>query len=346
MAGDDLGTRVLAALDRYGALTRPVVERTIPSGGPRRYLYDLVLDYPRRGGKSLRAGLCLATTGAVGGRLTDAVATAASLELVHNAFLIHDDIQDESDSRRGLPTLHSGHGVPLAINAGDATAMLAMQPLMDNHRLVGSTTARRILDEFHHMTRQTIEGQAIELGWRHENVIDLEPADYLSMVLGKTSWYTTIYPIRVGAIIGTRGAVDPSRFDHFGSCLGGLFQITDDIQNLEPTETGYGKELYGDILEGKRTLPLIHLLHNTDRAHRAEVVEFLSLPRSERTFADAQAVHHCMVSAGSVDWSRAYARGLAEDARDAFDETFSCTVANEHRTFLAEILVFLVGRLY
>ena len=345
MIDSGLTDRVHAALERYSALTMPVMERVVPTDGPRTFLYDLVLDYPRRGGKALRAGLCIATTGALGGYPSDAVNIAASLELAHTAFLIHDDIEDESETRRGAPTLHTDHGVPLAINAGDATAMLALRPLLDNHSLIGPELTQRLLVEFEQMTRRTIEGQAIELGWRRHNVVDLEPFDYLQMVLGKTCWYTATYPLRAGALIATRGAIDPDVFDELGLCLGALFQITDDIQNLEPTDSAYGKELYGDILEGKRTLPLIHLLHHASDRDRHLLIEFLGRPRLERTFADAQAIHHQMVSTGSLDWTRSYARGLAEDARNAFDTTFGPSLHNEHGRFIAELLVYLERRL-
>lgn len=345
VADTQLSESVHGALARYSALTLPVLERVVPDTEPRTYLYDLVLDYPRRGGKALRAGLCIATTGALGGHPSEAINTAASLELAHNAFLIHDDVEDESDTRRGSPTLHIEHGVPLAINAGDATAMLALRPLLDNHRLIGPELSARLLDEFELMTRRTIEGQAMELGWRRHNEIDLEPVDYLRMVSGKTSWYTAIYPMRAGALIATRGAIDPSMVDDFGLCLGALFQITDDVQNLEPTDSAYGKELYGDILEGKRTLPLIHLLHHAGRRDHADLVGFLARPRIERSFADAQSIHHQMVRAGSVDWARSYARGLAEDARDMFDIALRGSIDNEHRRFIAELLVYLVRRL-
>lgn len=341
----ELTRSVHAALARYSALTMPALERVVPRDEPRDYLYDLVLDYPRRGGKALRAGLCIATTGALGGHPTEAVNTAASLELAHNAFLIHDDVEDESDTRRGAPTLHTDHGVPLAINAGDATAMLALRPLLDNQHLLGPELANQLLVEFELMTRRTIEGQAVELGWRRYNVVDLEPIDYLRMVWGKTCWYTAVYPMRAGALIAARGDVPPSLFDDFGLCLGALFQITDDIQNLEPTDSAYGKELYGDILEGKRTLPLIHLLHHASPRDRSRLVDFLATPRSERTFADAQAIHHQMVRHGSVDWARGYARGLADDGLDTFDVAHRDSLDNEHRRFIAELLVYLVRRL-
>lgn len=341
-----VGPSVAAALQRYATSVMPILERAIPRDGADPYLYDLVRDYPRRGGKALRSSLCLAATGALGGYPIDALNTAASLELLHNAFLIHDDIEDESDTRRGSPTLHLDHGVPLAINAGDAAAMLAFRPLIDNQTILGPELTGRILTEFEHMTRRTIEGQALELGWRRDNVVDVTPGDYLRMVGGKTCWYTAIYPLRAGALIAGRGAIDPSRFDHFGLCLGAVFQIGDDLQNLEPSDQDYGKEPLGDILEGKRTLPLIHLLHHADPAARTEIIEFLATPRGERSFVDAEGIHHRMVDAGSLDWTRAYAIGLAEEARDEFGNAFAGGPNNEHRRFLAELLVFLVDRLY
>ena len=345
-SGVDVGSSVSEALQRYATSVMPILERAIPREDPDSYLYDLVRDYPRRGGKALRSSLCLAATGALGGHPIDALNTAASLELLHNAFLIHDDIEDESDSRRGSPTLHLDHGVPLAINAGDAAAMLAFRPLIDNQTVLGPELSAEILSEFEHMTRRTIEGQALELGWRRDNVVDLEPTDYLRMVGGKTCWYTAIYPLRIGALIAGRGAIDPARFDHFGLCLGAVFQIGDDLQNLEPSDQDYGKELLGDIFEGKRTLPLIHLLHHADRSTRDDIVGFLARSRDDRSYADAEAIHHRMVDAGSLEWTRSYAQGLAEQARDAFSDAFADGPHNEHRRFLAELLVFLVDRLY
>ena len=114
--------------------------RARPSG-----LFDLILDYPLRGGKALRPTLSIATCRALGGRLEAVLPTAATLELYHNAFLIHDDIEDESLLRRGRPTLHVDHGIPIAINVGDAMLALSLQPLLDNVERVGLGPALRIL---------------------------------------------------------------------------------------------------------------------------------------------------------------------------------------------------------
>ena len=163
-------------------------------------LYDLILDYPLRGGKALRPALSIATCLGLGGHLEAVLPTAATLELYHNAFLIHDDIEDESWSRRGKPTLHIDHGIPIAVNVGDAMLSLSLQPLLDNVERVGLGPALRILRAVAHMTRRTVEGQALELDWVRNNTWQLDDADYLKMVELKTSWYSFITPLQVGAV--------------------------------------------------------------------------------------------------------------------------------------------------
>src|SRR5487761_1472144 len=98
---------------------------SLPSTEPRHYLYDLLPLYPLRAGRGLRPVLCMAACQAYGGSYDDALPFATALELLHNAFLVHDDIQDGSMHRRGRPALHVEHGTPLALNAGDALAAQA-----------------------------------------------------------------------------------------------------------------------------------------------------------------------------------------------------------------------------
>src|SRR6516162_87343 len=108
------------------------MKQYFPTGTPRRHLYDLLSDYPERGGKMMRSSLCIATARAFGGSIDDALCSAVAIELMHNALLIHDDIEDESEQRRGRPTLHVLHGIPLALNVGDTLTLLSLRPLFDN----------------------------------------------------------------------------------------------------------------------------------------------------------------------------------------------------------------------
>ena len=132
-------------LEECRTLVLDEIRAIVPDNRYRPILYDLVLDYPLRLGKAFRPSLCIATCRALGGRLEDVITTAAVLELYHNAFLVHDDIEDSSLIRRGKPTLHLDYGVPIAINVGDSIFALCLQPLLDNTRILGLGKALNIL---------------------------------------------------------------------------------------------------------------------------------------------------------------------------------------------------------
>lgn len=309
---DAAASRALVAstLDEYGTLVREAFHRYLPAREPRRYLYDPVADYPNRGGKMMRPSLCLATARAFGGRLEDALGSAIAIELLHNALLVHDDVEDESDERRNRPTMHLLHGVPLAINVGDMLMLLSLRPLLDNRRDLGADLSQTILEELQQVAADSAEGQAVELGWRHDHAVEVTPADYLDMVLKKTCGLAAIYPSRVGAMIGTRAQIDPDRFVRFGFFLGAAFQIQDDLLNLF-ADRRYGKEQNGDIWEGKRTLMLIHLLKHCAVAERTRITEMLRMPRRTRNAADVSWTRGLMDTYGCIDYAREVAHGLA-----------------------------------
>jgi geranylgeranyl diphosphate synthase type II len=336
-------TLVASMLQEYGELTRSALPRYLPVREPKRYLYDLVADYPHRGGKMMRPSICIATALAFGGRIEDALGSAVAFELLHNALLIHDDIQDESDERRGRPTLHSLHGVPLAINVGDALTLLSLKPLVENHLTLGPQLCMRIIDELQRVARDSAEGQAMELGWRRDNAVDVTPVDYLDMVLKKTSGLAAIYPIRVGALIATRGQVDADRFVRFGFFLGAAFQIQDDVLNLFADEA-YGKERDGDIWEGKRTLMLIRLLRECTSEERDRVARILASSRRDRRAADVRWIRHRMDRYGCIDYARQMSQGLAGAAQEELATAFAGVPDSRDREFIESLPRWVVER--
>ena len=300
-------------------------------------------DYPNRGGKALRPAILLATCQAFGGSMHEALGAAVSIELLHNAFLVHDDIEDGSQLRRGEPTLHRKYGTALALNAGDALAVMALEPLRVDERL-GSRLSQRLTDEFQHMARQTIEGQATELGWRRDVTIDLTPDDYLDLIGRKTCWYTTIYPLRAGALIGSRATAPMAELNHFGFHLGAAFQIRDDLLNLIGSEDRYGKELLGDIREGKRTLMLIHLLREASTEERAFLVDYLSHPAETQSDGEVREVLVLMERHGSIAFATEYGGGIAAAAYESFDTAFRSVPDSPHRDFLRGLVAYMLER--
>ena len=301
------------------------VMHSLPGGEPRRYLYDLLTEYPTRSGKGLRPVLCMASCAAFGGSFDAALPFATALELLHTAFLVHDDIQDGSSLRRGRPALHVEHGVPLALNAGDALAALAGAEAVRAARHLKASTATPILEGWERMIRETLEGQALDLGWQRDNVVDLTLSDYLKMVGKKTAWYTTIEPLAIGAMIGSGRRDRAQRTLAFGWFLGLVFQIANDLKGN------------GDIEEGKRTILLIHLLGVLSGAERRELMRIMGLPSSARGREEVAWVSAQMQAHGSVEFARASMLGIAGAAMREAEHAFGSLVDSPARDLLLSI---------
>lgn len=266
--------------------------------------YQLMRDYPARGGKRLRGRFVLASCAAHGGDPALALTPAAALELFQNWVLVHDDIEDASEERRGLPALHRTAGVPVALNAGDAMHVYMWQALLALGT-DGGVDADAIRSEFVRLIHRTAEGQHLDLTWVAEGRFAVGEADYLRMVNLKTSWYTVIGPLRIGAF--SAGHAPHPAFETEGARLGAAFQIRDDVLNLDP-DAATGKEFAGDLYEGKRTLVLAHLFAHASADEAAEAEARLAKPRSVKTPDDARWLLGLIVRHGSL----AYAQGVAE----------------------------------
>jgi len=260
----------------------------------------LLRDYPERGGKMLR-GILLAYTGlAYGAKLEDILPVAAALELFQNWALIHDDIEDGSDERRGKPALHKLYGMPLALNAGDAlhARMWAL--------LIEAKVPHSVLSEFVKLVEFTAQGQHLEISWMEGQRLDLKESDYLEMVSQKAAYYTAVTPLKLGALAAL---AEPSPvFEEAGIKLGVGFQIIDDVLNLSGNPKKYGKEIAGDLWEGKRTLILLHFLSQANQKERERTEKLLKIPRESKNTHEVQWLHRRLLESGAVD----YAQNVAE----------------------------------
>lgn len=317
----------------------------IPDREPREDLYDLIRDYPARQGKGLRPTLTIAACAALGGRPQDAVRMAAALELFHNGFLIHDDIADESLQRRGRPTLSAAHGDGLAVNAGDALNLLAVDAVLSNLETLGLARTLGLIHEILHMCRETVEGQAVELGWIQRGIVPNDDDDYLGMCTKKTGWYTCMSPCRIGALCA--GVTDPKVLDLFNEPLrliGNAFQIQDDVLNLIGEEALYGKEPLGDLLEGKRTMMLIHLFREAEGSELSRMHEIIARRRKDKTQEDAEEVLAAMHRHGSIEYAIAVADRLANAGTARFESDLGVLPENEGKGVLRQVAYYVTNR--
>ena len=271
-----------------------------------RLYFELLRDYPARGGKMLRGRLVLAVAEGLGAARERALPAAAALELFQNWVLIHDDIEDESEERRGKPALHRVHGVALALNAGDALHALMWRTLVE------AGYPREVLAEFAALVERTAYGQHLDLYWIERGVLNLTEEDYLEMVRNKTARYTAVAPLRLGFLLA--GREPPAVVAEAGEELGVAFQLVDDVLNLEGDRRVYGKEIAGDLWEGKRTLILLDFLSRASPEERRRAARLLRTPRERKEASEVAWLHRRLLESGSVARVRERAERMAEEA--------------------------------
>jgi len=266
--------------------------------------YTLLRDYPRRGGKRLRGLALLLSTAAHGAPWRSGLGVAAALELFQNWVLIHDDIEDDSEDRRGLPALHKQVGLPVALNVGDALHIYMWRTLLESP-FSSWEQQQQVLSAFEGIISRTAEGQHLDLSWVAEGRFDITEADYLEMVTLKSAHYTVMGPLTLGALCAD-AEPDPE-LREAGLELGVAFQIRDDVLNLMD-DISYGKEFAGDLFEAKRTLVLAHFFAHAAPALQDEVRHILAKPRPEKTHAEVTRVLLYLQGEGSLE----YAQEVAE----------------------------------
>jgi len=314
--------------------------------GSKTLAYDLLADYPTRPGKGIRPLFCLAAAASVGGDYNKAIDTATSIELLHNSFLIKDDIVDQSIYRRGDLTLNRKYGLALAANAGDAVKILAMSPLVDNLSSIGVRKSLQIIMEIQETARRSVEGQIKELTFVKDNRVDLTDEDYFSICENKTCWYTIITPCRAGIIIGLdeASAKQLDAITRYALYTGIAFQITDDTLNLTSSQNLYGKEIDGDLLEGKRTLMLIHTLNSCEAKEKNLVRKILGKPREVKTVADVEYVRGLMQKYEAIEYAVKVAKQFASKAQEVLLNECDWMIEKKWRDFFLKQTSFLVQR--
>jgi geranylgeranyl diphosphate synthase type II len=337
-------TAVEERLRQVGRTVRSSMLDAMPDGEPVQWLYAPMREYPSRPGKALRPALCMSAGRVFGGSADDLLGIAVAIELLHNAFLVHDDLADGSEMRRGRPTLVSKYGLAAALNAGDGLAVVAGQVLRRATRRLDRDLADLVWAEFDTMAMRTLEGQATEAGWQLDNVEQLGPEDYLELIMHKTCWYTTIHPLRVGAMVGSRGTAELAPLVRFGFHFGAAFQIRDDMLNLVGDERMYGKEILGDLYEGKRTLPLVHLMANSRGGDRDLVRDYVRRSRQERSPDLVHTVRELMDQYGSIQFTTEFAEGILLTAEEYFEQAFADAQPGPDLDFLRSLVPYVWAR--
>jgi geranylgeranyl diphosphate synthase type I len=215
---------------------------------------------PEATGKRIRPLMvlltCLASSGGKDGDATwqSALPAAAAVELVHNFSLVHDDIQDHSEKRRGRPTAWVKWGAPMAINAGDALFVLSNQAIIDLKENYPAEVVVKAAEILHDICLELTRGQFLDMSY--EEKTDLGVDDYWPMVAGKTAALLSAC-CHIGALLGGADDSLQEAYRSFGHYLGLAFQVQDDILGIWGDEALTGKSAASDLMEGKKSLPVM-----------------------------------------------------------------------------------------
>lgn len=315
------------------------------------YLYQPLRRFSATGGKRVRPALVLLATQAVHGDVEAALPVACAIEDFQSAALIHDDIADKSELRRGEPCLYRRLGTGLAINVGDAALVHTIGRICHSN-VYDKTTRLRLIDALISMQERTLEGQALDLGWTQENRWDITPDEYLFMATSKTAYYSAAYPLLCGAIVGKASVRQCLALEAFGLKAGLAFQLQDDLLNLVGDAKTQGKDFRSDITEGKRTLLVVKAIEallasakdNTPdaavaKASYKKLISLLSSKTNDPILLE-EAVE-LIVSTGAVDDVRAYAQTLIAEAKGYLEEA---PFDAEARDTLLSMADFFVNR--
>lgn len=233
-------------------------------------LFDPIKYILSNGGKRLRPTLLLATNDAFGGELADAVWPATGIEIFHNFTLVHDDVMDNADLRRGRPTVYAKWGVNTAILSGDAMTTMAYKCISG----CNPQYLPEVIDRFSSMTMDVYMGQQIDAEFEQRSDVTFD--EYIKMIVGKTSALIA-YPCAIGAVLAGAEQRDIELMFNFGISLGIAFQIMDDYLDVYGDTATFGKEIGGDILNDKKTwLYIFANDHGNDGALQAIIAEKLA----------------------------------------------------------------------
>ena len=228
----------------------------------------------KAGGKKMRPALVILSCEAVGGRKEDAFKTASAVELIHTFSLIHDDIMDKDDMRRGKPSVHAIWGEPMAILAGDTIFSKAFGSMLEtNTENVQPQRIMRAMSSAVDACIKLCEGQALDIGF--EGKLDVNEDEYLNMIYKKTAALISA-ATKAGALIGGGTDEQIDALAEYGRLIGMAFQIQDDYLDVVSDAAEIGKPVGSDIVKGKMTLMVVHTLSKASNEDKERLIYILN----------------------------------------------------------------------
>ncbi len=316
-----------------GAVGKPSYDFDIVS--VQRALVDPIWDFLDRGGKRWRPALMLLACEAVGGDRKTALRYSIIPELVHNGTIMVDDVEDNSELRRGKKSTHLIFGVDVAVNAANAMYYLPLIVLFNDSKFPTEKKAA-IYDLYSLEMLRLSFGQAMDISW-HNTQAKVSVGQYLQMCSYKTGSLARL-ATQMGGILGGANKNQLSALAGFGTSLGVAFQIQDDILNLRP-EGKWGKVIGDDIKEGKITLIVIHALGKLSKEKKTRLLKILGADNASDR--EVLAAISLLENSGSLEYAKVVAEKIVLDAWKKLNRALPSSKA---KSLLKEFADYVVER--
>jgi len=276
----NINEEVGEVLGQYSKDIHKEIKDTLSNIGPED-LREASIYLTEAGGKMLRPALTVLVCEAVGGTFSSCIKAATAIELIHTFSLIHDDIMDKDDMRRGKPSVHKVWGEPVAILAGDTLFSKAYELIINSKNEIDSSNPEECLNRVNR-TLSTVadacvkicEGQAQDMGF--EGNFDVSEEEYMEMIFKKTGALIAA-ATESGAIMGGANEETVSTMYDYGKLVGLAFQIQDDYLDLVSDEDSLGKPVGSDIAEGKMTIIVVNALNRANTDDKKRILEILKM---------------------------------------------------------------------
>ena len=289
--------------------------------------------YPAAGGKRLRPLLATIVCEAFGGNPDRAVPFGVALELIHNFTLVHDDVMDEDDTRRGLKTVHCEYGLAEAILAGDAMFARAFELVIESD--LDDSRVVKLVEILARSVRLLADGQQMDLDFEDRRIVS--PGEYLEMIERKTA---VLYSAAAqgGAVVG--GASEPQQeaMFEYGRLVGLGFQIWDDVLDLRSDQETFGKPVLNDIRNGKKTLIVVHALDTLKEPEKTALLSVLG--KKDATEEELRKGRDILEAVGSVEYASRIANEFVAKAKDKLGTLKD----SEHKDALRAFADFMLSR--
>lgn len=300
---------VMEILKAYAEEIDVVIDDSLSKLEPES-LYESSEYLIKAGGKKFRPALTLLCCQAVGGKPEKALKAAAAIELTHTFSLIHDDIMDNDDTRRGKPAVHKVWGEPLAILAGDSLFAKSFELLSQSAE--DNIAYERVVDALQVLTNSCInicEGQALDMAF--EDTFNVTKDEYMNMIYKKTGDLITA-STTIGAIMGGASSNEIQALRTYGKQIGLAFQIQDDYIDLTGDES-IGKPVGSDLVEGKKTLMVVYALEKANKEDHDRLVELLEA-NDESIIPEAMEI---LEKYGAINYARSKAYDCVIESKQA-----------------------------